>query len=496
MNVCDLLNKNSKEIPDKPTFIFRDQPVSFQELKEIVFRLANGLAAMGIKPHDRVGIFLPNWPEYIYAYLAIFCLGATAVPLDYMLTEEEMASCLKHCQAKAIIAKARDKDVFKHLAGDVPTLAHVVLLDAQEGCTDFNQLIATESTDFTARKINEEDVAVILYTSGTTGRPKGIMLSYRHLDAPCLATDHILAFTPNDIFAACVPLSHIAGLMYPLLSITFGMTIVLNERFIPLRFLQGVQQYKATLFIMVPSMYYAILHLKEFETIDLSRVRAVVVFGAPSNPDLLRRFHQYCPRASFINGWGLTETCGPSVVLPLGSNRIESVGRPMPWNTIKIVDEQDKEVPVGSVGEIIFKSWTVMKGYYGDEEETRRVIRDGWFYTGDLGRIDKDDYLYIVGRKKEMIKVSGELVYAVEVETALLNHPSVKEAAVVGVPDSLRGEVIKAVLALKEGQKLSAEDIRYFAKQHLAHFKVPHIVEFMDILPKNRTGKIDKSQLK
>lgn len=496
MNVCNLLNKNSKEIPDKATFIFRDHPVSFRELKEIVFKLANGLADMGIKPHDRVGIYLPNWPEYIYAYLAVFCLGATAVPLDYMLTEEEMASCLKHCQAKAIIAKAKDNNVFKQLAGDVPTLAHVVVLDANEGHVDFNQLVAKANPDFAARKINEEDIAVILYTSGTTGRPKGIMLSYRHLDAPCLATDHILTFTPDDIFAACVPFSHIAGLMYPLLSITFGMTIVLNERFIPLRFLQGVQQYKATLFIMVPSMYYAMLHLKEFETIDLSCVRAVVVFGAPSNPDLLRRFHQYCPHASFINGWGLTETCGPSVVLPLGSNRIESVGRPMPWNTIKIVDEKDDEVPVGSVGEIIFKSWTVMKGYYGDEEETRRVIRDGWFYTGDLGRIDKDGYLYIVGRKKEMIKVSGELVYATEVETVLLNHPSVKEAAVIGVPDNLRGEVIKAVLALKEGQKLTAEDVRYFAKQHLAHFKVPHIVEFMDILPKNRTGKIDKSQLK
>jgi acyl-CoA synthetase (AMP-forming)/AMP-acid ligase II len=497
MNVLRLLEKNAAEIAGKPAFIFRDKPISFSQLKETVIRLANGLEKLGVVPHDRVGIYLPNWPEYIYSYLALFCLGATAVPLDYMLTEEEMATCLGHCEAKFIIAKSKEVSVFRKLKSDAPTLKNIILLDAQENdFINFNDLINNSGLNLKQRHINDDDVSLIMYTSGTTGRPKGIMLTYKHLEAPCLATDHVLNYTDKDIISAAVPFSHIAGLMYPLLSIYFGMTIILMERFIPLRFLEGVQKYKATIFYLVPSMYYAILQLKEFETFDLSGIRCVVVFGAPNNPEVLKRFHKYCEHASFINGWGLTETCGPSVVSPLGSECLESVGKPMPWNEIKIVDDLGKEFPRGEVGEIVFKSWTVMKGYYKDEEETKQAIRDGWFYTGDLGKIDEEGYLYILGRKKEMIKVSGEIVYAPEVEAVIAKHPQVKEVAVVGIPDKLRGEAVKAVISLKEDASVSQEDIRYFARQHLAHFKVPHTVEFRDNLPKTRSGKIDKIQLK
>ncbi len=496
MNIYKFLTKNASETPDKPTFIFKDQPISFKQLKDMVFKLANGLDKLGVKSQDKVGIYLPNWMEYVYSYLALFCLGATAVPLDYMLTEAELASCLSHSQSKFIIAKAKDIDVFKQLKSDVSTLKDVILLDSPDrDFVNFGDLINQSSSDYKERDIKEDDLSIIMYTSGTTGRPKGIMLSYKHLEAPCLATGYVIHFTPKDIIAAAVPFSHIAGLMYPLLSIYFNMTIVLLERFIPLRFLQAVQKYKVTFFYLVPSMYYAILHLKEFEVFDLSSIRCVTVFGAPSNPEILRRFHEYCPHADFINGWGLTETCGPSVVLPLGSNNLESVGLPVPWNEIKIVDENDKELPRGQMGEVLFKSWTIMKGYFKDEDETRKTIKDGWLYTGDLGKMDGQGYLYIVGRKKEMIKVSGELVYATEVETAIGKHPQIKEIAVIGLPDKLRGEVVKAIVSLKEGAQLASEDIRYFAKEHLAHFKVPQIVEFMDVLPKTTSGKVDKSKL-
>lgn len=496
MNVVELLNKNAKENSEKPSFIFRDLPLTFQQLQETVFKLANGLDKLGVKPQDKVGIYLPNWLEYVYSYLALFCLGATAVPLDYMLTEAELASCLGHCEAKFIIAKAKDIEVFKQLKSDVPTLKNVILLDSPDkDFVDFGDLINQSNLDFKQRKINEDEISIIMYTSGTTGRPKGIMLTYKHLEAPCQATDHVVHFTPEDIIATAVPFSHIAGLMYPLLSIYFGMTIILIERFIPLRFLQTVQKYKVTFFYLVPSMYYAVLHLKEFETFDLSSIRCVTVFGAPSNPQILRRFHQFCTHAHFINGWGLTETCGPSVVLPLGSERLESVGLPVPWNEIKVVDDKGKELPKGQVGEVLFKSWTVMKGYFKDEEETNKVIKDGWLYTGDLGKIDSEGYLYIVGRKREMIKVSGELVYATEVEVVIGKHPQVKEVAVIGIPDQLRGEAVKAVISLKEGANISQEDIRYFSKEHLAHFKVPQTVEFMEVLPKTSSGKVDKAKL-
>lgn len=268
------------------------------------------------------------------------------------------------------------------------------------------------------------------------------------------------------------------------------------ERFSPLDFLKGIEKYKVTYFYLVPSMYYAILYLKEFEKFDLSSIRWIDVFGAPNNPEALRKFHKYCSQATFFNGWGLTETNGPCVITPFGCEKLESVGKPAPWVEIKIVDENNKEMPAGEIGEIIVRSWSVMTGYYKDEEETNKVMRNGWFYTGDLGKFDQEGYLYILGRKKEMIKVSGEIVYAGEVESVISKHPLVKEVAVVGVPDKLRGEIVKAVVVPKTEANIKEEDIRYFSKEHLAHFKVPQIVEFRLDLPKNRTGKVDKTKLK
>ena len=497
MNVADLLKSNAKDSPNKPAIVFRDQPISFEELRDKVFRLANALADLGIKSQDKIGIYLPNWPEYIYSYLALFCLGATVVPLDYMLTEREMAACLNHCEAKYLIAKQKDINVLNQLKKEVETIQDIILIhDKEKGFSNFEDLTTNSNLQFKVRNIKEDDLSLILYTSGTTGNPKGIMLTYKHLSASSMATDYFVKWTDKDITICVLPFSHVAGLMYTLLSISFNITLILMERFIPLQFLKNIQRYKATCFYLVPSMYYAILHLKEFEKFDLSSIRFINVFGAPSSPEVLRRFHQYCPQASFLNGWGLTETNGPIVVTPMGSDKLESVGRSLPWVEIKIVDDNDNELTKGQLGEIIIRSWVVMKGYYRDEEGTRSVMRDGWFHTGDLGRFDKENYLYILGRKKEMIKVSGELVYAAEVESVIAKHPYVKEVAVLGAPDQLRGEVVRAVVVLHSDAEIKEEDIRYFSKEQLAHFKVPHIVEFRSELPKTRTGKIDKSKLR
>jgi long-chain acyl-CoA synthetase len=248
-------------------------------------------------------------------------------------------------------------------------------------------------------------------------------------------------------------------------------------------------------------MYYAFLQLKEFESFDLSSLRWMVTFGASNSPEALRRFHTYCPQAHLLNGWGLTETNAPTAVIPLGSDNIESVGRPAPWVGIKIFSsdgtgKKDKELPVGEVGEIVVKGWVVTDGYYKDSVTSAEALRDGWFYTGDLGKFDKERYLYIVGRKKEMIKVGGEIVFEPEVEAVIQKHPAVIEAAVIALPDKLRGEVPKAYVVLKEGQNVSEEDLRYFCRKHLAHFKLPHYFEFRQALPKNRAGKIDKEVLR
>jgi acyl-CoA synthetase (AMP-forming)/AMP-acid ligase II len=238
------------------------------------------------------------------------------------------------------------------------------------------------------------------------------------------------------------------------------------------------------------------LQLKEFESYDLSSIRWICIFGAPSSPDVLRRFYQYCPKAMLFNGWGLTETNAPTCVIPMGSKKVESVGVPAPWIEVKVFDDNDQEVPVGSIGEVVVRSWVVTDGYYKDPEATAQAIRNGWFHTGDLGKQDCEGYLYIVGRKKEMIKVAGEIVFEPEVEAAIHKHPSIAEVAVIGVLDSLRGELPKAFVVLKEGSNLTENDLRYFCREHLAHFKIPHYFEFMASLPKTHSGKIDKEKLR
>ena len=509
MNVVNILKQRAKEYGNRPAVIFGQEQISFAELKDKAFSLAQSLLKLGVKRGDKVAIYLPNWPEYIYSYLAIWSIGACCVPLDFMLTEDEIISCLSHSEAKIIITKHKANISFLRLKGNLPSLKYIISCRlVKEEALSFEELLADGSSKAPELEAREKDYAIIFYTSGTTGKPKGVLINYLQLDAPPKSMAFFVNadLSSNDVTLCALPFSHLGGLIYIQNTITFGLTLVLMERFMPLDFLRNVQNYKINFFWIVPSMYYALLQLKEFETFDLSSLRWIVTFGSSSSPDALRRFHQFCPKACFLNGWGLTETNAPTVVLPMGSENIESVGRPAPWIEVKIFsaeggsasggDDTQKELPAGSVGEVAVKSWVVTDGYFKDEELTRQAIRNGWFYTGDLGRFDAEGFLYIVGRKKEMIKVGGEIVFEPEVESVLLKHPDIAEAAVVGVSDRLRGELPKAFLVVKEGKNISEEDLRYFLRQHLAHFKIPHYFEFCTELLKNRTGKIDKEILR
>ncbi|MDD5253249.1 MAG: class I adenylate-forming enzyme family protein [Candidatus Omnitrophota bacterium] len=499
MDIVDILKQRSKEYGDRTAIIFGQEQISFDQLKNKVFSLAQGLLKLGLKRGDKVAIYLPSWPEYIYSYLAIWSIGACSVPLDFMLTEDEIISCLSHSEAKVLITKHKANISFANLKSGLPSLKHIISCrTAEEGTLSFEEFLAQETNNFSGLEVKEKDYAIIFYTSGTTGKPKGVLINYLQLDAPTKSMAFFVNADLNskDVTLCALPFSHLGGLIYIQNTITFGLTLVLMERFMPLDFLRNVQSHKVNFFWIVPSMYYALLQLKEFETFDLSSLRWIVTFGASSSPDALRRFHQFCPKAHLLNGWGLTETNAPTVVLPMGSKNIESVGRPAPWIEVKVFDDLGKELKANQVGEVAVKSWVVTDGYLKDEELSRQTIRNGWFYTGDLGKFDAQGFLYIVGRKKEMIKVGGEIVFEPEVESVLLKHPDIAEAAVVGVSDKLRGELPKAFLVVKEGKNISDEDLRFFLRQHLAHFKIPHYFEFCAELPKNRTGKIDKEKLR
>ncbi len=484
--VREILRETAKRFPNKSALIFKGKEIVFRELEEQVLKLAQIFQNHGISKGDRVGIYLPNCPEYAYSYLAAFYLGAVAVPLDYMLKEEELTSCLNHSEAKILIAQDKTGVSLAAIKNNTPTLKHIL----------FTNSLPEIKTDLPDVKISEADPSLIMYTSGTTGQPRGILLNYKHLEGSPEAMKHFVDLTDNDIKLAAIPLSHIGGFIYLQNCIHFGITVVLMDRFNPFEFLQNIQQYKITCFHIVPPMYNAILTLKEIERFDLSSLRWVVVFGAPSSPEILKRFQHYCPNAKLLNGWGMTETCPPNTVTPLNSDNIASVGKPAPNCEIKIINEAGQDLPAGDIGELIIRGWIVMEGYYKDPEATAEVFKDGWLYTGDLARFDNEGFLYIVGRKKEMIKVGGQLVYAPEVEAAFYKNDAIAEVAVIGIPDKMKGEAVKAFVVLKQDSKVTMEDLRYFAREHLANFKVPQSIDIVESLPKNRTGKIDKNVLK
>jgi acyl-coenzyme A synthetase/AMP-(fatty) acid ligase len=500
MNIAKMLEARASRFGEKAAFIFKDNPVTFGELAETTFRFANGLFRhqdLKVRNGDKVAVVMPNSMEYVFSYLSAWCLGATVVPLDYGLTEDEIVACIRHADARVLILKPRENLDPGSLLKKCRILQKIIVCqDDAPGCLSFDKVVKSYEPILPSVEVKDNEYAIIFYTSGTTGKMKGVLISYQQLGVPPAAMEHFVDLSERDVTVCALPFSHLGGLIYIQNCLNYAMTVVLMERFVPAEFLRIIESRKITCFWIVPSMFYAFLKVKDLNKYDLSSLRWMVTFGASHSPESLRSFHQAAPQAHLLNGWGLTETNAPTTVLPIGSDRIESVGKPAPFAKIEIVDEGARPVRVGEVGEIICKGRMVTDGYYKDPELTKETIRQGWFFTGDLGRFDTDGFLYIVGRKKEMIKVAGEIVYEPEVESVVHRHDAVAEAAVVGVPDKLRGEVPKAYIVLKQGRHAAEADIRQFCREHLAHYKIPHYFSFVAELPKNRAGKIDKEALR
>ncbi len=502
MKVAELLSDRAEHFANKPAIIFKERSVSFSGLKDSVVHLAGAFSAKGITKGTRVAVYLPNCPEYIYSYLALYYVGAVVVPLDFMLTEEEIKHFVWHSESSVLIAHVKKGVDFFRVKESCPSLKSIVGVSLQgapvEGADESWPRLKEAQSDFAPPDFAEDEPSSIFYTSGSTGHPKGVVLTYAHLDNPVRCIDHFLKPTSEDSYlCAGVPFSHIGGLDYLLFMLHFGSTLVLMDRFQPLEALKNLEQYKITIFCIVPAMFIAILSVKECEKYNLTYLRYPVVFGAPSSPALLKRFHRLCPNGILLNGWGMTETAAPNTFSPPDINKINSIGRFGVGMEAKAVNEEGRDVPAGERGELLVKGEAVMRGYYKEAELTRSVMTDdGWFRTGDVVVQDSEGLFYIVGRKKDMLKVGGEIAFTSEIEESLHRHPAVQEVAVIGVPDHLRGEVPHAFIVVKEGQTLAAEEVRDFARKRLAHFKVPHKFHFVPHLPKNRTGKVDRENLK
>ncbi|HQN86657.1 MAG TPA: class I adenylate-forming enzyme family protein [Bacteroidales bacterium] len=483
-------------------YIYRDKEYDFITLKDCSLQLANSLLDMGFRKNDKIAIYLPNCIEYIYSYFAIYSLGCVAVPIDFALSLTEVVSISNHCGLKGIITTKQAKFNLFELKGRISTLKEIITIEDDSRYVSFDNLTKSGKDGLNDQNIDSQMFSSIFYTSGTMGRPKGALWNYEHIH---LGAEQLKYFTTYEYLKtilridetertiAAVPLSHSAGILFVMTAVKYGMSHVIMPRFSPLDFIKMVDKWKVTGVFMVPPMYYAILYLKEVESYSLDSLRWANVFGAPSSYDLMMRFQKLCPNAVILNGWGMTEIIPP--ISASSPENIKSVGRHVPNVELKIFDSKGNAISTGEVGELVARGKSVFCGYYNEPELNQEAFKDGWFYTGDLGRFDEKGNLYIVGKSKDTIKVGGELVWAAEIEEILLKHPCIKEAAAVGVPDELRGEVVKCYIVLKEGIVLPQKYVMEFLREHLSRFKMPRQIEYLDELPKTGSGKINKAAL-
>lgn len=495
MNIFDSLKRAKIHFPNKQAIIFKGAGISYLDLYEQASRLSAALRArFNISKGDRVGIFLPNIPEFIASYYAAARLGAIAVALNVMLKRDEVAFILNDCGAKALITAPH---LLAEVPETVPCMEGIVCVGepAQPGFVRYQDLLSQPVEQISAANLNQDEGAAILYTSGTTGKPKGVLLTHGNLVSNVYATNHHTTMEPSDRLICYLPLFHCFGQNFIMnASVNVGATLVLHERFVIDEIFESINTHDVSMFFGVPAIYLRLLGLPDVGAI-FSSVRYFFTASAPM-PEELARTWQEKFQQSIYEGYGLTETSPFASYNHDFHYRVGTVGTPIENVEMKIVDDKGSDLPPGDVGEIAIKGPNVMKEYYGRPDETAQVIRDGWFFTGDIGRMDEDGYFYLVDRAKDMINVSGFKVWPRELEDVLIQHPSLREAAVVGVSDALSGEAVKAFVVLKENALVKEQELIEFCRSRIAVYKAPRYVEFIDALPKNPAGKILRRELR
>lgn len=512
MNLVTRVYETSKLQPQKTAYHFMGKDTSYAEFDQSVSMFASALLGVGVKEGDHVAFLLGNTPHFLISLYATMRIGATAIPINPIYSPDEISYILHNSDAKAVIALDQLLPLVEKAAVAFPTIEQYIICEtsddveekiealpeaAKEKVQLFSRLIATGKPNFEPVSVNENETAIILYTSGTTGHPKGAMLTHKNLYSNARDVGDYLGFSENDRIVATLPVFHVFALTVvvnaPLLK---GATVLLLPRFSPSEVFNTIKSEQATVFAGVPTMFNFLYQYPEGKTEDFDSIRLAISGGASLPVALLHNFEEkFNVRVS--EGYGLSEASPVTCFNPLDRERVPgSIGTNIVNVENKVVDEYGDEVPVGEVGELIVRGPNVMKGYYKMPEETAVAIRDGWLYTGDLARQDENGYFYIVDRKKDMIIVGGYNVYPREVEEVLFAHPDIVEAAVIGVPDPDFGEEVQAFVVLKKGAQLEEKALKEFCAKRLAKYKIPETIDFLDELPKNTTGKILRRSLK
>jgi long-chain acyl-CoA synthetase len=512
MNLVSRVHETATTQPEKIAYHFMGQDTSYAEFDVSVSKFASALQDLGVEKGDHIAFLLGNTPHFLISLYATMRIGATAIPVNPIYTPDEISYIIQNSDAKAVIALDQLLPLVEQAAGAFPTVAHYIICETDPSTPEkiaalpasvknkvrsFTQLIGAGTTNGNPVDVDGNETAIILYTSGTTGRPKGAMLTHKNIYSNARDVADYLGFSEEDRVVATLPVFHVFALTVvvnaPLLK---GATILLVPRFSPGDVFKITREKEATVFAGVPTMYNFLYQFPEGRKEDFESIRLSISGGSSLPVALLHNFEEKF-NVRISEGYGLSESSPVTCFNPTDRERIPgSIGTTITNVENKVVDELGHEVPDGEVGELIVRGPNVMKGYYKMPEETAAALRDGWLYTGDLARRDEDGYFYIVDRKKDLVIVGGYNVYPREVEEVLFEHRDVVEAAVIGVPDPDFGEAVHAFVVLKDGVKEDVGSLESYCSKRLAKYKVPKHIEFLDELPKNTTGKILRRNLK
>ncbi|MBI2208415.1 long-chain-fatty-acid--CoA ligase [Candidatus Woesearchaeota archaeon] len=493
MTLVSSFNKTFEAYKGKAAIEFDNNEVTFDEVNKRANEVANALSKAGIGKGDRVAIFLSNSMELVYFFVGALKNGSIVVPMNISFKGMEVKYMLNDSGAKAVLTDKETLPIIKNVLPELKGLKHIITAGCSE-FTDFNDFISGASDGEPGVEINGEDGSIIFYTSGTTGRSKGALLSHRNMESDLDALKEAWRLTDKDRLLLALPLYHIHGLGVALCGSFYnGYSLVLRKRFDAEETLKLIQDKKCTLFMGVPTMYIKILEVNE--KYDTSSMRLFISGSAPLSAETFKEFKEKFGH-NILERAGMSETNMNFSNPYHGKRKPGTVGLPLKGVKVKIVGKNFREVPKGREGDILIKGPNVFKGYWNAPEKTKESFHDGWFITGDVGKIDNDGYITFLGRSKDLIISGGLNIYPAEVEEVVNSHPAVLESAIIGVPDKYFGEAVKVFVVLKKGKKAAEEEIIAYCKEKLASYKKPKYVEFIDALPKNSMGKVQKNVLR
>ena len=483
MNLGRMLEESCRQYPDHVAVIYENLKLTYTELNRDVNALGNHLKSLGIQKGDKVALMLPNCPEFVISYFAILKIGAVVVTLNAMSTAYELHYLLGNSDAKALITTLSLAKRFEEIKADLPLCRHLIATGGLQNNSPFREALTKKSAALDIPVIDEEDPAVMIYTSGLTGKPLGAVLTHHNLLSQSTLLKSEVGGTDKDRCLAVIPFFHSFGACANMVNaLRIGASMVLMDRFTLDSIFSTIEKEKVTYVAAVPRLFLGMIFHDKADSYNIRSLRFCMTGGSAMAPEFFPLFREKFA-VILTEGYGLTEASPICTIgrldMPLKPG---SIGVPIPGAQVRVVDDVGCELPRGEVGELIFKGENVMKGYYKDEVMTAQVIKDGWLYTGDLARIDGNGYIFLTGRKKRMVITSGFNVYPREVEIVLEMHPAVKQALVVSKPDLMRGEIVKAFIVSKPGMSADEKAIMKHCRTYLSSYKIPREIEFVEKL--------------